>query len=192
MNNNFATFLLFMNGCFALWPACPQGERVSYTLLRSAQWHGLTQRWLILIWPMHVVQPGFVALPPNLGRKMLSSMNGHFCHLLSLCNVILFSGRNMYVIAHCSRCSVVTTSVRMWMLFFVACEWVPGRLNSHSVDSHHTHIPCVKGIIVKTEVMSGCQSICNTSMHKGSLSLHREQSTTDTDGGLSWGSCTLC
>lgn len=66
----------------------------------------------------------------------------------------------------------------------VACEWVPGGLNTHSEDSHHTHISCVKGIIVRTEVMQGYQSICNTPIHKDPLSSHHEQSTADTDGGL--------
>lgn len=80
--------------------------------------------------------------------------------------------------------------VHMWVIF-VACEWVsPGELNTHSVDSRHALIPCVKVVIVKTEVMSGCQSICNTPVHKDSS--HHQQSTKDTDGVLSWRLWTLC
>lgn len=97
-------------------------------------------------------------------------INKYFCYL-------------WYVTQCCRRCGLwmVMTFVHMWILS-VESAGVEHTFSIH--HAHHTHISCVKGVIVKTEVMSGNQSICNTTMHKDFLSSHHEQSTTNTDGGL--------
>lgn len=171
--------------CSVTWK---HSGRASVFILHSdpTQWHGLTQRWLILIWAVHVSQPGFVThvTQPGLEDAQLDEQ----AFLLSLlCNVILYFGRNMYVKAHCCRCSesVNGDDIRSYVNA-LQCIWMGSRRVEHTFSrvTSYTPISCVKGVIVKTEVMSGCQSICNTPLHKDSLSSHCEQSTTDTDGGL--------